>query len=222
MRVWAEGISSFSIFHCLYYFLFLCSHSSSSLFLIFPWLSFFFSLRLWHKMFFCNLEYDEWWPLLILEESWVEQRNLLSAYWDPGVGCWVILRYSQVGEPLTKKKHHVLFVLLTCMLTLCRTRLRGTSLVVQWLKLPTFPIQGALVQSLVKELDPWSVLKFPRAVTKTRWTSLMAQQVKNLPTVQETQETQVQSLGWEDPLEEEMATHSNILAWRIPIEPYRL
>ena len=30
------------------------------------------------------------------------------------------------------------------------------------------------------------------------------------------QETQVQSLGWEDPLEEEMATHSSILAWRIP------
>ena len=30
------------------------------------------------------------------------------------------------------------------------------------------------------------------------------------------QETRVQSLGWEDPLEEEMATHSSILAWRIP------
>ena len=36
--------------------------------------------------------------------------------------------------------------------------------------------------------------------------------VKNLPTVQETQETWVRSLGWEDPLEEEMITHSNILA----------
>ena len=43
--------------------------------------------------------------------------------------------------------------------------------------------------------------------------SLMAQTVKNLPT---TQETQVQSLGWEDPLEKGMATHSSILAWRIP------
>ena len=40
--------------------------------------------------------------------------------------------------------------------------------------------------------------------------------VKNLPTMQEPQETQVQSLGQEDPLEEEMATHSSILAWRIP------
>ena len=34
--------------------------------------------------------------------------------------------------------------------------------------------------------------------------------------MQEKQETQVQSLGWEDPLEEEMENHSNILAWRIP------
>ena len=41
----------------------------------------------------------------------------------------------------------------------------------------------------------------------------MAQMVKNLPAMQE---TRVQSLGWEDPLEKEMATHSNILAWRIP------
>ena len=37
--------------------------------------------------------------------------------------------------------------------------------------------------------------------------------VKNLPVVQE---TQVQSLGWDDPLEEEMTTHSNNLAWEIP------
>ena len=41
----------------------------------------------------------------------------------------------------------------------------------------------------------------------------MAQVVKNPPTIQE---TQVQSLGWEDPLEKEMATHPSILAWRIP------
>ena len=41
----------------------------------------------------------------------------------------------------------------------------------------------------------------------------MAQMVKNLPAMQE---TGVQSLGQEDPLEKEMATHSSILAWRIP------
>ena len=39
--------------------------------------------------------------------------------------------------------------------------------------------------------------------------------VKNPPAMQETQETLVQSLGWEDPLEKEMATHSSILAWKI-------
>ena len=51
--------------------------------------------------------------------------------------------------------------------------------------------------------------------------SLVAQIVKSLPAVQE---TPVQSLGWEDPLEKEMATHSSILAWRIPWtkEPGRL
>ena len=43
--------------------------------------------------------------------------------------------------------------------------------------------------------------------------SLVAQMVKNLPAMQE---TQVQSLGWEDLLEKGMATHSSILAWRIP------
>ena len=44
----------------------------------------------------------------------------------------------------------------------------------------------------------------------------MAQEVKNLPAIQELQETQVPSQDQEDPLEEEMATHSSILAWRIP------
>ena len=43
----------------------------------------------------------------------------------------------------------------------------------------------------------------------------MAQTVKNLPAMRE---TWVQSLGWEDPLEEGMATHSSILAWRIPMD----
>ena len=39
---------------------------------------------------------------------------------------------------------------------------------------------------------------------------------KICPSMQETQEIQVQSLGWADPLEEGKATHSSILAWRIP------
>ena len=45
--------------------------------------------------------------------------------------------------------------------------------------------------------------------------SLVAQMVKNLPAIQE---TWVRSLGWEDLLEEGMATHSSILAWRIPMD----
>ena len=43
--------------------------------------------------------------------------------------------------------------------------------------------------------------------------SLVAQMVKNLPAMRE---TQVQFLGWEDPLEKGMATHSSVLTWRIP------
>ena len=45
------------------------------------------------------------------------------------------------------------------------------------------------------------------------WASLVAQMVKRLPTVRE---TRVRSLGWEDPLQKEMATHSSTLAWKIP------
>ena len=53
------------------------------------------------------------------------------------------------------------------------------------------------------------------------WASLVAQIVKRLPTMQE---TQVRSLGWEDLLEKQTATHSSALAWRIPRteEPGRL
>ena len=53
------------------------------------------------------------------------------------------------------------------------------------------------------------------------WSSLVAQMAKNLPIMQE---TQVQSLGREDPLEKKMATHSSTIAWKIPWkeEPGRL
>ena len=44
------------------------------------------------------------------------------------------------------------------------------------------------------------------------WTSLLSQTVKHLSTMWE---TRVRALGWEDPLEKEMATHSSILAWKI-------
>ena len=56
---------------------------------------------------------------------------------------------------------------------------------------------------------------------KLPWASLVAQTIKNVPAMLE---TWVQSLGWEDPLEKGTATHSSILAWRIPWteEPGRL
>ena len=52
----------------------------------------------------------------------------------------------------------------------------------------------------------------------------MAQNVKNLLVIQETQEMQILSRGWEDTLEKGMATHSSILAWEVPWteEPYGL
>ena len=61
-------------------------------------------------------------------------------------------------------------------------------------------------------------LRIPKTIVGS---SLIAQLVKNLPAVQE---TRIQFLGWEDPLVKEMATHSSILAWRIPWteEPGRL
>ena len=48
------------------------------------------------------------------------------------------------------------------------------------------------------------------------WASLVAQQQRICPAMQELQNTWVRSMGWEDPLEEDMATHSSVLAWRIP------
>ena len=56
--------------------------------------------------------------------------------------------------------------------------------------------------------------RFAQNYTQIR-ASLVAQKVKNPPAVQK---TWVQSQGWENPLEEGMATHSSILAWRIPMD----
>ena len=74
------------------------------------------------------------------------------------------------------------------------------------------------LQEIVKDSEAWHVAVL--GITKS-WTRLMAQTVKRLPAIRE---TRVQSLGWEDPLEKEMAAHSSILAWKIPWtkEPGRL
>ena len=61
--------------------------------------------------------------------------------------------------------------------------------------------------------EPALIIKTLALSNEPRWASLVAQMVKNLPAMQK---TQVQCLGQEDPLEKEMATHSSVLAWRIP------
>ena len=78
-------------------------------------------------------------------------------------------------------------------------------------------MQETLVGFLGQE-DPGEGIGYPLQYS---WASLEAQLVKNLPAIWE---TWVRSLGWEDPLEEGMATHSRILVWRIPRteEPGRL
>ena len=60
-----------------------------------------------------------------------------------------------------------------------------------------------------------------KSVQQHTWASLVAQKVKHLSAMQE---TWVRSLGWEDPLEKEMAAHSKVLAWKIPwtVEPGKL
>ena len=60
--------------------------------------------------------------------------------------------------------------------------------------------------------------KSPQAVCRNQkfWASQLAQWQRIRLTMQETQEMQVRSLGWEDLLEKEMATHSSILAWEMP------
>ena len=70
-------------------------------------------------------------------------------------------------------------------------------------------VTGIELPSISSQLNTWTLSSSFLAP----WASLVAQRVTNLPAVQE---TGVWSLGWEDPLEEGMATYSSILVWRIP------
>ena len=85
-----------------------------------------------------------------------------------------------------------------------------------------FPGSSAGKESFCNSGDPGSIPESGSSLgegigypLQYSWTSLVAQLVKNLPAIRE---TWVWSLGWEDPLEEGMATHSSILAWRIPMD----
>ena len=83
-----------------------------------------------------------------------------------------------------------------------------------------FPHSSVGKESACNAGDPGSIPGSERSTgegigypLECSWASLVAQLVKNLPAVWE---TQVRSLGWEDPLEKEMAIHASILAWKIP------
>ena len=83
-----------------------------------------------------------------------------------------------------------------------------------------FPGGSVSKESPCSGEDPSSILGSGRSAGEGKgcpvqysWASHVAQLVKNLPTMRE---TWVPSLGWEDPLEKGKATHSRILAWRIP------
>ena len=83
-----------------------------------------------------------------------------------------------------------------------------------------FPDSSVGKESACDARDPGSIPGSGRSagegigyLLQYSWASLVAQLVKNPPAMQE---TWVRSLGWEDPLEKGKATHSSILAWRIP------
>ena len=86
--------------------------------------------------------------------------------------------------------------------------------------LPYFPHSSVGKESVCNAEDPSLIPGWGRSAgegigypLKYSWASLLAQLVKNPPAMQE---TSVRSLGWEYPLEKRKATHSSILAWRIP------
>ena len=85
-----------------------------------------------------------------------------------------------------------------------------------------FPDSSVGKESACNAGDPGSIPRLGRSPEEGigyplqySWASLVSQMVKNLPAMRE---TSVRSLGWEDPLEEGMATHPSILAWRIPMD----
>ena len=83
------------------------------------------------------------------------------------------------------------------------------------------PFAAPCLRTLPVTSTPALQLDLNSLGSRSCWASLVAQTVKNLPAVRE---TWVRSVGWEDPLEEEMAAHSSILAWEIlwTEEPGRL
>ena len=104
----------------------------------------------------------------------------------------------------------IIVSIIHCVYTVCQVLTR-VSLVAQMVKKSTCNAgDPSWIPGL--ERSPGEGIGYPFQYS---WASLVAQMVKNLPAMQE---TWVQSLGWEDPLEEGMATHSSVVAWRIPMD----
>ena len=89
-----------------------------------------------------------------------------------------------------------------------------------FIRLNGFPDSSVGKESTCNAGDPSWIPRLARSAgegigfpPQYSWASLVAQLVKNLPVIWE---TWVQSLGWEDLLEKEKATHSSFMAWRIP------
>ena len=99
-------------------------------------------------------------------------------------------------------------VCLACYFSLITVLQKGYLLQAAFLEHSVLPSARIAAPSL-----PCSCCWYVSSLVTGQHIALIAQSVKNLPAVQE---TRVQFLGWEDALEKEMATHSGILAWRIP------
>ena len=97
--------------------------------------------------------------------------------------------------------------------SICHAAMGPDAIILAFLIFSLKPALSLSSFTLIKRLFSSSSLSAIRMVSSAYWASLVAQLVKNLHAMQE---TCVRFLGWEDPLEKEMATHSSILAWRIP------
>ena len=119
----------------------------------------------------------------------------------PWSGClFLIHRITEAAERFLSLKHKTCWASTAQIWSLDPRQLCGSSVGEH---------RPHLLQVATLESRPWVVDEEAGDL----WASLVAQTVNNLPAMQE---TWVRSLGWEDPLEKGMATHSSILAWRIP------
>ena len=129
-----------------------------------------------------------------------------ACFHEPPTECKPVHLIPLEALPLKANEFGIMFVLIR----LCKsTNSRQASLVAQLVRNPP-AMQETRVWFLGREKSPGEGIGYPLQYSRA---SLVAQMVKNPPAMWK---TWVRPLGWEDPLEEGTATHSSILAWRIP------